>query len=344
MADSVGQRLGNYRLVSLLGQGGFAQVNLGEHQRLGRQAAIKLLSTHLSDYEVEKFLAEARTIARLEHPHIIRILDFDVEQDVPFLVMSYAPNGTMRRRYPKGTRLPLDIILTYLKQAADALQYAHVAKLIHRDIKPENMLLGRHNEMLLSDFGIAIVAHSSRSQSMQEIIGTIAYMAPEQIQGKPRPASDQYALGVIVYEWLCGSHPFHGTAAEIATQHLHADPPSCDEQVPGMTLAIKAVVQKALEKDPHQRFASVQESGTAFEQACQGFLPVTTTMLSDPAGRLLSATQGPEQASFYSSLTLAESKLELPNAGKRGVLRPALLFATIPISALTLTRTFLDYL
>jgi len=186
MADSVGQRLGNYRLVSLLGQGGFAQVYLGEHQRLGTQAAIKLLSTHLSDDEVEKFLAEARIIARLEHPHIIRILDFDVEQDVPFLVMSYAPNGTMRRRYPKGTRLPLDIILTYLKQAADALQYAHVAKLIHRDIKPENMLLGRHNEMLLSDFGIAIVAHSSRSQSMQEIIGTISYMAPEQIQGKPR--------------------------------------------------------------------------------------------------------------------------------------------------------------
>src|SRR5260221_5829842 len=126
MADSVRHRLGNYRLVSLLAQGGFEQVYLGEHQRLGTQAAIKLLSTHLSDYEVEKFLAEARTISRLEHPHIIRILDFDVEQDVPFLVMSYASNGTMRRRYPKGTPLPLDIILTYLKQAAAAFQYAHV--------------------------------------------------------------------------------------------------------------------------------------------------------------------------------------------------------------------------
>ena len=334
MADSVGQRLGNYRLVSLLGQGGFAQVYLGEHQRLGTQAAIKLLSTHLSDYEVEKFLAEARTIARLEHPHIIRILDFDVEQDVPFLVMSYASNGTMRRRYPKGTRLPLDIILTYLKQAADALQYAHAAKLVHRDIKPENMLLSRHNEMLLSDFGIAIVAHSSRSQSMQEIIGTISYMAPEQIQGKPRPASDQYALGVIAYEWLCGSHPFHGTTAEIATQHLHADPPPLRELIPGMPPAIEAVVHKALEKDPHRRFASVQEFATAFEQACQGFLPATTAMPAGSAGRLLSATQAPGQASFYASPTLAGSELELPKAGRRGVSRRALLFGAIGIVGL----------
>ncbi len=110
MADFIGQRLGNYRLLHVLGRGGFAQVYLGEHLRLGTQAAIKLLSTHLADVEVEKFLAEARIIARLEHPHIIRILDFDQAQDIPFLVMSYAPNGTLRGRHPKGTRLPLDII------------------------------------------------------------------------------------------------------------------------------------------------------------------------------------------------------------------------------------------
>src|SRR5256885_10703298 len=111
--------------------------------------------------------------------------------------MSYPPSGTLRQRHPKGTCLPLDSILTYLQQAADALQYAHDAKLIHRDIKPENLLLGRHDDLLLSDFGIAVVALSSRSQSMQEIMGTVSYMAPEQVQGKPRPASDQYALGVI---------------------------------------------------------------------------------------------------------------------------------------------------
>src|SRR5215467_8001797 len=130
MIDFVDQCLGNYRLLRLLGQGGFAQVYLGEHLRLGTQAAIKMLFTHLPDDDVEHFLAEARTLARLEHPHIIRILDFDIEHDIPFLVMSYASNGTLRKRHPKGTRLPIDIIRTYLKQAASALQCAHDARLI----------------------------------------------------------------------------------------------------------------------------------------------------------------------------------------------------------------------
>src|SRR5215471_12363337 len=115
MVEYVDQCLGNYRLLRLLGQGGFARVYLGEHLRLGTHAAIKMLFTHLPDEDVEDFLAEARTLAHLEHPHIIRILDFDVERDIPFLVMTFAANGTLRNRYPKGTRLPLDIILTYLK-------------------------------------------------------------------------------------------------------------------------------------------------------------------------------------------------------------------------------------
>ena len=137
MVVRVGQFLGNYRLVRLLGRGGFAQVYLGEHVRLETQAAIKLLSTHLAANDAEQFLREARTIARLEHPHIIRILDFDFdrEEDTPFLVMSYAPNGTLRPRYPRGTRLPPERLLAYLKQTASALQYAHDARMIHRDVK-----------------------------------------------------------------------------------------------------------------------------------------------------------------------------------------------------------------
>src|SRR6266700_815640 len=221
MIDHIGQRWGNYRLIRLLGQGGFAQVYLGTHLRLETYAANKLLATNMSTDDQALLFAEARTIARLEHPHIVRILDFDVENGVPFIVMSYAPNGNLRQRFPRGTRLPLSLICTYLKQLADALQYAHEARLIHRDIKPENMLLGTRDEILLSDFGVAIAARSSHAQTLQEIAGTVTYMAPEQIQGKPRPASDQYALGVIAYEWLCGCLPFHGTTAEITTQHLH---------------------------------------------------------------------------------------------------------------------------
>src|SRR5207249_11061498 len=165
---------------------------------------IKVLHGQLASNYREGFLSEARTIAHLRHPHIIQVLDFGIESMTPFLVMDYAPHGTLRQRHPRGTLLPLDTVVTYVTQVAQALQYAHQEKVIHRDIKPENMLLGRSNEVLLSDFGIAIISQSSRQQQAQDAAGTLAYMAPEQLQGKPRPASDQYALGIVVYEWLCG--------------------------------------------------------------------------------------------------------------------------------------------
>jgi serine/threonine protein kinase len=267
MADRVGQQLGNYQLIRLLGEGGFAEVYLAEHIHLGTQAAIKVLHTQLTSDDVDKFRTEARTIAHLIHPHIVRVLEFGVEGKTPFLVMDYAPNGTLRQRHPKGVALPFPLIVAYVKQVADALQYAHDAKLIHRDIKPENMLLGRRNELLLSDFGIALVAQSSRYQSAQEMAGTMAYIAPEQIQGKPRPASDQYSLGVVVYEWLSGDRPFHGSLTELVGQHLSVPPPSLGEKVPTLSPDVEQVVLTALEKDPHQRFGSIQAFATALEQA-----------------------------------------------------------------------------
>ena len=191
MPDKVGQQIGHYRLVRLLGSGGFAEVYLGEHLRLKTFAAIKILHTSLEDDDVEGFLREAQTVARLKHPHIVRVFDFDVENRIPFLVMDYLPNGNVRRFHPKGSLLPLATIVSYVTQVASALQYAHDEKLIHRDIKPENMLLDRDNTLVLSDFGIAIMAQSSRYQSTQQVAGTAAYMAPEQFQGKPRRASDQ---------------------------------------------------------------------------------------------------------------------------------------------------------
>src|SRR6266487_3588914 len=226
MTDRVGRRVGNYHLISLLGQGGFAEVYLGEHIYLGSKAAIKLLNTQLSEMNKAHFLEEARYLVNLIHPHIVRVLDFGVEGETPFLVLDYAPHGSLRQLHPAGIPLPLMTIVNYTRQAAGALQYAHEQRLIHRDIKPENMLLGRSNEILLSDFGIAVLAQSSFSQSVKGVAGTAVYMAPEQFQGKPRPASDQYALGVVIYEWLCGVHPFKGTFVEIASQHLFVPPPS----------------------------------------------------------------------------------------------------------------------
>src|SRR5262249_55900840 len=269
MVDRVGQQFGNYRLVTLLGQGGFAEVYLGQHVRLTLQAAIKVLHTHLSGQEAEHFLHEAETIAALAHPSIVRVFDFDVQEGGPFLVMAYAPNGSLRRRYPKGTVVPLPQIVSLVKQAAAALQYAHEQKFIHRDVKPENMLLGRQQEVLLSDFGLAALAHSSASLSTQETVGTLPYMAPEQIEGHPRAASDQYALGVVVYEWLCGTRPFEGSLTEVMIQHLTMPPPPLRERMPAIPVEVEQVVLRALAKDPKERFASAQDFATALERARQ---------------------------------------------------------------------------
>src|SRR5438876_6622650 len=308
VADRLGQQFGNYRLVALLGQGGYAEVYLGQHVRFNQQAAVKVLQAHLSDVEAEHFQQEAETIATLAHPSIIRVLDFDVQDGVPFLVIDYAPNGTLRRRYPKGSLVPLPVIVSVVKQVADALQYAHEQKFIHRDVKPENMLVGRRQEVLLSDFGIATIAHSTSSlnASAEGTSGTLAYMAPEQIEGHPRPASDQYAVGVVVYEWLCGVRPFEGSVSEVMAQHLSMPPPSLRERVPAILPEIEQVVLRALAKDPKARFASVAEFAIASEHASQRALSPTAQLGSaQPALGSIAATGD-------DSVAVAPSHLVLP--------------------------------
>lgn len=288
MADRAGQQLGNYRLLHLLGRGGFADVYLGEHIHLNTLAAIKVLDAHLSSEGTEQFRNEARIIARLEHPNIVRVLDFGVVDAVPYLVMSYAPNGSLRQQHAPGTRLPPATVIAYTRQIASALDYAHEQKVMHRDVKPENMLLGRNSEVLLSDFGLAMGTYSSSQDGVRDASGTIAYMAPEQSRGKPRPASDQYALAVAVYEWLCGARPFDGTYAEVAMQHVLHEPPSLCSSAPDISREVEAAVLKALAKDPHQRFSTVQEFARALELAFQsGTLPgeVRSASPADSASR-----------------------------------------------------------
>jgi predicted ATPase/class 3 adenylate cyclase/DNA-binding CsgD family transcriptional regulator/predicted Ser/Thr protein kinase len=263
-----GQQLGNYQLIELLGQGHWASVYLGEHRHLHTQAAIKVLQGPWEGSEVESFLGEARTLAHLRHPNIVRVLDFGVQEGTPFLVMEYAPGGTLRQLHHKGTRLPLQTVVSYVKQVASALQYAHAQRLIHRDLKPENLLLGPEQQIWLSDFGLALMAQSARSQLFQQAAGTLAYMAPEQLEGHPMPASDQYALGVLVYEWLAGERPFSGPLAELAVKQTLAPPPALTEKVPTLPAAVEQVVLQALAKDPQLRFASVEAFARALEEAC----------------------------------------------------------------------------
>ena len=297
MSENMPQQLGNYRLLRMIGRGGFADVYLGQHVLLQTLAAIKVLQTRLTGEDQQKFYNEALTIARLDHPHIVRVLDFGVEStsNTPYLVTDYAPAGTLRQLYPRGARVPQAVIVKYVRQLASALQYAHDQHIIHRDVKPENMLVEQNGDVVLTDFGIALVTQSSRYQTTQEVVGTVLYMAPEQLQGKARPASDQYALGIAVYEWLTGGRPFNGSFAEVGSQHMFASPPPMHEKVPGLSLNIEQVVLTALAKDPLQRFGSISAFANAFEQACTETMRVSPSRpLSAPATPII-ATSGYER-------------------------------------------------
>jgi serine/threonine protein kinase len=270
IGEGIDQQLGRYRLTRLLGQSGSSEVYLGELNDLNVPVAVKMLHRRFTRSDLEKFQEQAYTLTHLEHPHIVRVVDFGIEDDRPYLVMTYAPRGSLRQQHPKGTLLALETIVFYVKQIASALQYVHNRRLIHRDIKPHNMLLGPDNQILLSDFGIAVTSQSIDTSlpGMPDFEGTVLYAAPEQLQGKPRRSSDQYALGVVVYEWLSGEWPFRGSFYEVAQQHMYAAPPSLSRDK-GINISpvVEKVVLKALAKDPRERFNSVSEFAQALEQA-----------------------------------------------------------------------------
>ncbi len=273
-----GKRVGGYRLLTLLGRGGFGDVYLGEQVHDHSQVAVKILHTRLThSKDVKEFINEARMF-RLQHEHITPLLDFGVDHDdTPFLIMAYAAHGNLRQRYERGTRLSPHLVAYYVSQIASALQYAHDRQVIHRDVKPENMLLSGDDRVMLTDFGIASVAHSTQSFSNDKNVGgTVHYMAPEQLQGMPCPASDQYALGIVAYEWLCGQRPFEGNYLEISIQHITTSPPSLCSQVSRLTPEIEEIVFKALAKDPKERYPTIQDFADALQRACQQ-LPSSTT-------------------------------------------------------------------
>ena len=277
-----GQVFGNYRLLRFLGRGGFGEVYVAEHIYLNTHVAVKLLALQ-GDQEIHDLIrAEAHTNARLEHPHIVRILDFGFEKDIPYLVMTYAPRGTLRTLHPRGTVLFPTRIALYVKQIAQALYYAHQQKVVHRDVKPENVLLGADHQLLLSDFGISVAAHRTHSLHPQDIFGTTAYMAPEQAEGKARPASDQYALGVMVYEWLCGSLPFAGTSTvEIALKHQREQPLSLRKRKATISASLEQVVMKALSKEPRERFETILAFAEALQDVCEeAEIPQGSTIIS----------------------------------------------------------------
>lgn len=282
------QCIGNYHLNRLLGRSDYVEIYLGQHITTRAQAAIKVFDGCRKD--AEKFLAQATLQTHLRHPHIVQVLDSGMAGDTAFLIMDYAPGGTLRQRHPKGTRLPLDTVMHYVRQVASGLQYIHLRQLIHRDIKPHNMLLGPNNEVMLSDFGIAIVSQSLNPTSpiFHDFEGTVLYTAPEQLQGKPRRSSDLYALGVVVYEWLCGQWPFTGTFEEVVHQHLFIPPPFFSEKGVEIAPAIEKVVRKVLAKEPDQRFPSAGDLAYDLEQAYKKTRNATTSLPPPPQRQFMS--------------------------------------------------------
>ena len=297
MLNRMRRQLGNYRLVRLIGRTAFADIYFAEHIFLGTEVAIKVLRVDLSVADMESFLSAAHTLTSLEHPNIIRVLEVDggtdLGSDSSFLVMEFAPNGTLRRLHPISSQLPLTTILEYVRHIAEALYHAHLRGFVHCDVKPENILLGSDYQVLLSDFSTGLLKPFT-----QMVTGSEAYMAPEQIRGQPSPVSDEYALGVMVYEWLSGELPFSGSLREIADQHQFAPPPPLRAKIPGISPAVEEVVLTALAKDPQRRFGNLLAFANALEQASlpeqqYPFVPLASTTQALPTAGVSEAMPSP---------------------------------------------------
>ncbi len=317
MSDLVGQKLGNYRLLHVLGEGSFATVYLGEALDSPAQVAIKVFHKPLSAEEGNLFRQDEALLTRLTHPHLVRVLACGVEGSSAFLVMAYISGGTLRERHPAGSRLELSTIGAYVQQLASALQYLHDSQLVHGNLKPENLLVEHDDQVLLSDFATPLIAQRLRLQGSPEATRTSTYLAPEQIQGRIQPSSDQYALVILVYEWLSGAPPFAGSADELSTQHMFATPAPLRGQLPGLPASVEQVVLTALAKDPRHRFASVQDFAVAFLGAAQ--LPLDDRLLDT----LPPLRTSPRVAQAEPGLTSAVTPAAAPSPPKQQEQQPA---------------------
>lgn len=301
------QYISHYHIERLLGKSDLSEVYLAENIQDQTHVALKLLYGRWTGENAEKFLKQTASLMNLDHPHVVSIMDFGIEEDVAYLVMKYAPNGNLRQKHPKGRRIDLETIIQYIQQIAPAIQYIHDLGLVHRDIKPHNLLLGKNHEIMLSDFGTTIISHSLSPihASLREFEGTTPYAAPEQLQGKPCRGSDQYALGIMIYEWLSGEWPFNGTFYEITHQHLFTAPPAFKERGLDYPANIEQVILRTLEKEPGRRFPSVKRFAEELEWAykiaqAKGFKSMPTPASTSESSQL---SNQPTKKQFKSPFT-----------------------------------------
>ncbi len=271
MVDLNGQTLGQYRVMHMIGQGGMARVYRGFQPTLERDVAIKVIPARVEQATdnifLDRFTAEARTIAKLAHPYIVPIHDFGVDYNWAYLVMEYITGGSVRdhlvRADQLGQRLSMPWSLMILEQAALALDFAHQRNIVHRDVKPGNMLLRNPQLLLLSDFGVAkMLQDRTIERGETQVVGTPQYMAPEQCRadGRLDGRCDIYSLGVVLFQCATGRLPFYGDTQDAVMLKQINEPPPRPSAVASLIAApVERIILTAMAKDPAQRYQRASE-------------------------------------------------------------------------------------
>ncbi|MCB8922144.1 MAG: protein kinase [Ardenticatenaceae bacterium] len=280
----IGQTLnGRYRIEELLGQGGMSAVYKATDPNLRRVVAIKLIHSHLSNNPnfVRRFEEEAAAVAQLRHPNIVQVFDFNHDGETYYIVFEFVPGETLQARLARlsknGRTLPLNETLQIAASMGDALDYAHKRGLVHRDIKPANIMLNVHNEAILTDFGIVKITGGTQHTATGAVLGTAQYMSPEQIRGTTIDArSDIYSLGVALFEMVGGRPPFTADSAmSLMMMHVTDPVPDLHNIRPDTPPGLVAIIEKALAKDPAQRYQSAAQMVGDLRQVQMGQPPRT---------------------------------------------------------------------
>jgi eukaryotic-like serine/threonine-protein kinase len=270
---------GRYRLESRLGYGGMSTVHLAFDRRLERRVAVKLLAGHLAEDPtfVSRFQREAQAAARLVHPNIVQVFDSGLDERTGqhFIVMEYIEGRSGAEILRDEGWVEVDEAASIIEQACEGLHYAHRHGVVHRDVKPGNLLRSREGEVKLADFGIAKATEQSSITQVGSVLGTAAYLAPEQARGEEAgPPADLYALGVVAYQLLSGRLPYEAASlTELALKQQQEEPPTLDTLVAAVSPELADTVAIALALDPRERYGTAREMGRAVADAQRGVPP-----------------------------------------------------------------------
>ena len=284
MKDLTGITIERYKIVRELGRGGMAVVYRAVDTMLDRNVAVKMILTEDASREkseklLKRFNREAKTLASLSHPNIVKVLDYGEYESMPYIVMEFIAGGALKAKM--GKPIPYAEAAAMLVPVARALQHAHQQKIVHRDVKPENILINDSNQPMLSDFGILKFVDVEESQGLTgtgKIVGTPAYMSPEQIRGREVDGrSDMYSLGIVFFEMVTGRKPYNAnTPIELSMQHLHDPIPKAKQFVRDLPLEVDQIIARSIAKNPEDRFPNMAAFAQALEKL-SGTTAGTTT-------------------------------------------------------------------